>query len=783
MPVILRTILLAIFFLMPAVSAFAQSACNAAREGVILYNTDHKLVQFCNGQNWIGLAAKIGGAGDTLSDLSCANGEIVKWNGTAWACAQDSGGLAALQGSDDPGACTLAKDGLIRYRTSGNPKWEYCDGGTTSWLPFRLPQCQNDGTGECTLSALRSSDDPQFAASGIRCGNNILGVVGTYGSGSSSAFTFADVTNAALSTLTTASAVTISGIPAGCPGEVSVAGDGTPEISINGGGWVTSGAIANGQTLAVRLTSSASFSTAHTATVSIGSTVDDWVVTTLAADTTPNAFDFAPNVTNAAVSTLTTASNVTITGINAPTPVSVTGAGAQISINGGAWGTSGTITNGQTLGLRLTSSASFSTAIVATVDVGGVTDTWSVTTVAADTTPNAFDFTPNVTNAALSTLTTASAVTITGINTTTPVSVSGTGSPQISINGGAWVTSGTITNGQTLAVRLTSSPSFNTILTATVDVGGVTDAWSVTTLLEDTTPDAFNFTPNVTNAALNTLTTAANTVTISGINSPASVSVSGGGSPQVRINGGSWVTSGTISNGETLQLRLTSSGSYNTGLTATVNVGGVTDNWSVTTRPNVTPGSQLYASPGTYSFTIPAYNSLTVEVWGAGAGGSGITASSCTKVAGTDGGNSSWGGSTIVAQGGNKGSGNSGGTGGTASGGSTNTTGQAGTSAGKGGNGANGGAGGASRGSAGNGNAGSAPAGGGGGAYATTRGCYEVDGPGGGGGAYATRTYAPGAYAIGQSVSVVVGTRGTGGNGATYDGGLGAHGRVEITWN
>jgi hypothetical protein len=528
-------------FFANAVNA-APPACDAGAEGTIVYNKDQKLVQFCNGTNWIGMVAKIGGAGDTLSDLSCASGEVPEWNGAAWICgaggtglwtdsgngyltytgtdtgikvqaitgmsaptntladlgcandevlkwdgdswecAADGGGLTALQGQDDAGSCTLAKDGLIRYRTSGNPKWEYCDGGTTSWLPFRLPQCQNDGTGDCTLSALRSADDPQFIASKIQCGENILGVTGTYGSGSSGAFNFTDVTNAALSTLTTASAITISGIPGGCPGEVTVSGQGSPQISIAGGAWGTSGMINNGETLAVRLTSSGSTATAHVATIEVGSTQDTWSVATVGSDTTPNAFDFTPNVTNAALSTLTTASSVTITGINVGTTVSVSGTGSpQISINGGAWVTSGTITNGQTLAVRLTSSASFNTAHTATVDVGGVTDAWSVTTLAADTTPNAFDFTPNVTNAALSTLTTASSITISGINTTTPVSVSGTGSPQISINGGAWVTSGNITNGQTLAVRLTSSASTNTAHTATVDVGGVTDAWSVTT--------------------------------------------------------------------------------------------------------------------------------------------------------------------------------------------------------------------------------------------------------------------------------------------------------------
>ena len=99
---------------------------------------------------------------------------------------------------------------------------------------------------------------------------------------------------------------------------------------------------------------------------------------------------------------------------------------------------------------------------------------------ACDTTPNAFSFT-DVTGAEVSTLTTSNSITIGGINTSTPVSVSGSGSPQIRINGGSWVTSGTITNGQSLQVRLTSSASNDTASTATVNVGGVTDSWSVTT--------------------------------------------------------------------------------------------------------------------------------------------------------------------------------------------------------------------------------------------------------------------------------------------------------------
>ena len=39
----------------------------------------------------------VGGGADTLTGLSCSNGQIPKWNGTAWACAADGGGSGGAQ--------------------------------------------------------------------------------------------------------------------------------------------------------------------------------------------------------------------------------------------------------------------------------------------------------------------------------------------------------------------------------------------------------------------------------------------------------------------------------------------------------------------------------------------------------------------------------------------------------------------------------------------------------------------------------------------------------------
>jgi hypothetical protein len=287
-------------------------------------------------------------------------------------------------------ACAPSDEGAIRY-SGGSPAFEYCDGGGT-WLPFKKPQCQDDDTGECTLSVLRASDDPDLDPENIRCGENVLGVIGTHGEASVAAFSLTDQTGVALSTLITSNILQVSGIPAGCNSEVVATGAGNPQFQVCSNATCSTliqdwtnvpHVISNGQYFRVRLTSAATGGTDYTALVELGATRDNWTVTTAGIDTTPNAFTFTDE-TGQALNALNTSNIITISGINAPTSVTVTGTGSpQISINGGAWATSGTITNGQTLQVRLTTANAFTTTRSATVNVGGVTDVWSVTTRAA----------------------------------------------------------------------------------------------------------------------------------------------------------------------------------------------------------------------------------------------------------------------------------------------------------------------------------------------------------------------------------------------------------------
>lgn len=103
----------------------------------------------------------------------------------------------------------------------------------------------------------------------------------------------------------------------------------------------------------------------------------------------------------------------------------------------------------------------------------------------ADTTPNPFDLGGPITNSDLSTNYFSNVITVAGLTAgvSTSISISGTGSPAYSKNGGGYTSSsGTVVNGDTVRLRVTSSASQNTTTTGTLNIGGVTDSFSVTTV-------------------------------------------------------------------------------------------------------------------------------------------------------------------------------------------------------------------------------------------------------------------------------------------------------------
>lgn len=196
-------------------------------------------------------------------------------------------------------------------------------------------------------------------------------------------------------------------------------------------------------------------------------------------DTTPDTFTFV-DIESAETAREYTSDPVTISGINAPTPITVTGGLA--GINGGAFSAAPpAANNGDQIRLRRNSSNQASTAANVMINVGGVVDTWTITTAAAasDTTPDPFSFT-NVTNASPSTLYESNPITVAGINAPTPISVSVGG--QYSKNSGAWTSAnGTVVVGDVVLVRRESSADPETPVNATLTIGGEAATFTITT--------------------------------------------------------------------------------------------------------------------------------------------------------------------------------------------------------------------------------------------------------------------------------------------------------------
>jgi len=311
-------------------------------------------------------------------------------------------------------------------------------------------------------------------------------------------------------------------------------------------------------------------------------------------DTEPDPFSFTA-VGNVALGTVQTSNTVTITGIVAPSRVTVTGGTYSVGCTATFTSAASNIPEGSTVCVRHTSAATPGTDTVTTLNVGGVTAAFTSSTIPADTDPDPFAFT-DVTDVDLSTAVVSAPVTIGGINTAAPVSVAG-GEYSLGCSGTFTAAPGSVVAGQSVCVRHTSAATPLTPTSTTLTVGTVADVFTSTTAAPppDTTPDAFLF-PDLVDVPLSTTVTSA-AVTITGIDSPAPVSVAGG-TWSAGCTGTFTAAPGTIANGEDICVRHTSSATNATAVTTTLTVGGVSDGFTSLTvalaPPDTTPDAFLF---------------------------------------------------------------------------------------------------------------------------------------------------------------------------------------------
>ncbi len=279
-------------------------------------------------------------------------------------------------------------------------------------------------------------------------------------------------------------------------------------------------------------------------------------------DRTPNPFSFSAQ-TGVELSTVVESNSITVSDINKSVAITVTG--GEYSIAGGAFTSSaGEVTEGQAVTVRLTSSDSYSTQTSATLTIGGVSGTFSVTTL-DDTTPDAFAFSAQ-TEVALSTQVSSNEVTISGINVAAPIVVSG---GEYSIDGGEFTAEdGSIEATQTLVVRQTSSVDPETVTEMTLTIGGVSGVFSVTTQGRYTFE---GFTGVALNARLQT-----HIVAISDIGDSTPISIENG---EYQIDRGAWTDqAGFIDNNQKVRVRANAGDDYGVTTTARLNIG---ESWGV----------------------------------------------------------------------------------------------------------------------------------------------------------------------------------------------------------
>ena len=460
---------------------------------------------------------------------------------------------------------------------------------------------------------------------------------------SPASFSFAPLTAQALNVdLTASEIVNVTGVDIGQLIPISVT-NGSYSISTdNGNTWgpfVTApDYVQLNHRVRLQLHTSTSDLTPVVATLTIGDKSANWsVTTTTAVDMIPTDYVYTAAV-DVAYSTWTESNVIDILGVDVGVdiPLTVSGAEWAKSTDGGTtWSswvtTAGTVQLNNKFKLRVMSSGSNATQTSGSSSIGGKSATFNVTTY--DIIPNTFTLTaqPNV---SIHQLYESNVITVQGTSTgiPVPISISGVAGAKFAINSGggfgSWLTNATtVQNGWQVKVQVTSSSSYSTPVTATLNIGTTTADFVVTTMVADVQPDSFGFV-DVNNKPLNRTYTS-NVIDVLGVSpeAPVNISILSGEWSKSTDNGVSWssyvATPGTVMLNDKVRVRGTSPTVYNSTKDVIVNIGGITDTYSITTKlasavtlTSINSGTVLAESTGNTVVTDGLSNATLLTVDG-----------------------------------------------------------------------------------------------------------------------------------------------------------------------
>lgn len=274
----------------------------------------------------------------------------------------------------------------------------------------------------------------------------------------------------------------------------------------------------------------------------------------------------------------------------------------EYQLYGSAWTSdSGTIAIDEKVRIRFDTSASYESDTTVTFTADAVDYPYTATTRAEDTIPSQFYFI-DLDALELFTLTESDAITVSGIDAQTTISIIG-GEYEIN-DSGTWAsTAGTVDLADTVKVRGTSSASYATAVDVVLDIGTTTDTFTATTRAANLIPDQFTFTD--TDSAEVSTVTESDAVTITGIDIAASFTVTGG---EAEINDSStWLSSGSVSPNDTVKVRGTSSDVEDDPVDVVLNINGVSDTFTITAAE--VPGDYFFQDGSIFTFQDEsAYN-------------------------------------------------------------------------------------------------------------------------------------------------------------------------------
>ena len=168
----------------------------------------------------------------------------------------------------------------------------------------------------------------------------------------------------------------------GFEGSVSAtaSGDGSPELSVNGGGWTTTAPVVRNDTVRLRMTTAPTQNTSATARLTAGGSDALWNTET-GSPTVSFSGDFT-DLSNQDKNVQVSSADVTVSGISGTLTATASGEGTpQISTDGGlTWGTTADVGDGATIRLHMMTASTSGTTRTAKVSIGSTYRDWQVST-------------------------------------------------------------------------------------------------------------------------------------------------------------------------------------------------------------------------------------------------------------------------------------------------------------------------------------------------------------------------------------------------------------------